>query len=205
MTVRIMASAVVVGMIQKTIKMLLKLAAVVAAVAVAFILFVVLGFLYRTRTVDKIYASVDDMEREPRTRNVLRYLPSTATDIHFISKARFGEYTDRFSCKIEESEFIRFAKERSYVVATNSFTKLDYGSNEQEDGGIVVWRSEQIESDAERQRQLVFGDAPAPTRFLSISDSHAFDGGAIGGSWRRIFVFDRDSDKLTGYLWANLL
>ena len=192
-------------MVLKTIKRLLKLAAVIAAIAIAFILFVMLGFLYRTRTIDRVYASVDDMEREPRTCHVLRYLPSTATDIRFVSKARFGEYTDRFACKITESEFFRLANKRSYVVATNSFTKLDYGSYEQEDSGFVSWRDEQIESDEERQRRLVFGDAPAPTRFFSITDSHAFDGGAIGGNWREIVVFDRDSGKLTGYLWANLL
>ena len=189
----------------RTIKTLLKLAAVIAVVVVAFILFVVLGYLYRTRTIDRVYASVGDMERESRTCHVLRYLPRTATDIHFVSKARFGEYVDRFACKTTEAEFLRIAKEHSFALATNSFAKLDYGSYEQEDSGFVAWRNDQIESDDERQRTLVFGDAPAPSRFLSITDSHAFDGGAIGGSWRSIFVFDQDTGKLTGYLWANLL
>lgn len=195
----------VAGMTQKTIKTLLKLVLVIVVIVVSFILFVVFGFLYRTRTIDRVYASIDDMEREPRTRHVLCYLPSTATDIRFVSKAHFGEYTDRFACIITESEFFRLAKKHSYCVATNSFIRLDCGKYEQEGGERIGWRNGQVESDDERGRHLVFGDAPAPTRFFSITDSHTFDGRAIGGSWLRVVVFDRDSGKLTGYVWGNLL
>ena len=205
MNMRMMSVRTAGGAVSETAKTLLKLAAVIAVIVVAFILFVVFGFLYRTRTIDRVYASVDDMEREPRTRHVLRYLPSTATDIRFTSQAGFGKYTDRFACKITESEFFRLARKHSYYVATNSFTRLDYGSYEQDDRVFVRWRDEQIKLDDERQRRLVFGDVSAPKRFFSITNSHAGESGGKGGSWRQIVVFDRDSGKLTGYLWANLL
>ena len=162
-------------------------------------------FLYRTRTIDRVYASVDEMEDDPRTRHVQRFLPKSATNIHFISKARFGEHTDRFSCQVPEADFICFAKERSYIIATNSFTALDFAHYDQEDREYVRWRNAQMDSSDNVQRRHVFGDASAPRRFFSITESHAFDGGAVGGNYLGIIVFDRDAGMLTGYDWGNCL
>jgi hypothetical protein len=163
------------------------------------------AFLYRTRTIDRVYASVDEMGDDPRTRHVKRFLPKAATNIHFISKARFGEHTDRFSCQVPEADFICFAKERSYIIATNSFTALDFAHYDQEDREYVRWRNAQMDSSDNVQRRHVFGDASAPRRFFSITESHAFDGGAVGGNYLGIIVFDRDAGMLTGYDWGNCL
>ena len=163
------------------------------------------AFLYRTRTIDRVYASVDEMEDDPRTRHVQRFLPKSATNIHFISKARFGEHTDRFSCQVPEADFICFAKERSYIIATNSFTALDFAHYDQDDREYVRWRNAQMDSSDNVQRRHVFGDASAPRRFFSITESHAFDGGAVGGNYLGIIVFDRDAGMLTGYDWGNCL
>ena len=184
------------------------LSAAIGAVLIGFGLAVgyAIGvFLYRTRTIDRVYASVDEMEDDPRTRHVQRFLPKAATNIHFISEARFGEHTDRFSCQVTEADFICFAKERSYIIATNSFTALDFAHCDQEDREYVRWRNAQMDSSDEMQRRHVFGDAPAPRRFFSITESHAFDGGAIGGNCLGIIVFDRDTGMLTGYDWTNFL
>ena len=163
------------------------------------------AFLYRTRTIDRVYASVDEMGDDPRTRHVKRFLPKAATNIHFISKARFGEHTDRFSCQVPEADFICFAKERSYIIATNSFTALDFAHYDQEDREYVRWRNAQMDSSDDVLRRHVFGDASAPRRFFSITESHAFDGGAVGGNYLGIIVFDRDAGMLTGYDWGNCL
>ena len=130
-----------------------------------------------------------------------QWMPETATDIHYKVAKSFGGYEVRFSCRTSEADFVRFAQEHSHVVATNSFTMLDYGQSEQEDS----WRRQQMETDDERQRKLVFGGAPVPNRFLSITKSHAFDGGAVGGSSREIVVFDQDAGVLTGYIYVNCL
>ena len=114
-------------------------------------------------------------------------------------------YTNQRLLENVEAEFVRFAQENSHIVATNSFTMLDYGDSEQEDSSFVEWRREQMETDDERQRKLVFDGAPVPKRFLSITKSHAFDGGAVGGSSMEIVVFDRDTGLLTGYIYVNCL
>ena len=44
-----------------------------------------------------------------------------------------------------------------------------------------------------------------PDRYISLTRSHAFDGGAVGGSWRVILVLDRDTNKLTAYHKDNCL
>jgi len=134
-----------------------------------------------------------------------QWMPKTATDIRCKVSKRFGSYEVRFGCRTSEEEFVRFAQENSHIVATNSFTMLDYGDSEQEDSSFVKWRRKQMETDDERQRKLVFDGAPVPKRFLSITKSHAFDGGAVGGSSREIVVFDRDSGLLTGYIYVNCL
>ena len=134
-----------------------------------------------------------------------QWMPKSATDIHCKVAKSFGEYEVRFSCRTSEAKFVRFAQEHSHVVVTNSFTMLDYGDYEQEDSSFVEWRRKQMEADDERQRKLVFDGAPVPNRFLSITKSHAFDGGAVGGSSREIVVFDQDSGVLTGYIYVNCL
>ena len=187
-------------------KMLKMLALCVGVVLMLFVLLagVVVGcYSYQTRTIDHVYATYDEMMDERRARHLRRWLPNTATNIHFASKAKFGMHTDHFSCSLSESEFARFAQEHSYVIATNSFIMLDYGSPEQEDAGFARWRREQMARDADTQRRLVFGGAPAPKNYLSHTESHAFEGGAIGGNSRYIVVFDRDAGRLTGYVYVN--
>ena len=141
--------------------------------------------------------------RDKHCRNHARqWMPKTATDIRYKISQRFGEYEVRFSCRTSEADFVRFAEEHSHVVATNLFTMLDYGENE---GISSQWQENQRETDDERQRNLVFDGAPVPARFLSITKSHAFDGGAVGGSSMEIVVFDRDAGLLTGYIYVNCL
>ena len=144
--------------------------------------------------------------RDKHCRNHARqWMPKTATDIHCKVTKSFGSYEVRFGCRTSEADFVRFAQEHSHVVATNSFTMLDYRDSEQEDSSFNEWRREQMETDDERQRKLVFDGAPVPKRFLSITKSHAFDGGAVGGSSREIVVFDQDAGVLTGYIYVNCL
>ena len=59
--------------------------------------------------------------------------------------------------------------------------------------------------DAETQQRLVFGERPLPERLISLTQSHAFDGGACGGSWRVILVLDLDTGEMSGYHKNNCL
>ena len=138
-------------------------------------------------------------------KHARQWMPKTATDIHCKVTKNFGSYEVRFGCRTSEADFVRFAQEHSHVVATNSFAMLDYGHYEQEDSSFVEWRREQMETDDERQRKLVFDGSPVPDRFLSITKSHAFDGGAVGGSSMEVVVFDQDTGVLTGYIYVNCL
>lgn len=160
---------------------------------------------YQTRTFDRVYSSKSDLPNGHRTRAVKRFLPDSATNIQLYGTAKFGEFENHFSCRIGESEFIEFAARNNYEIITNGFTKLDYGSFEQESSSFIEWRNEQIESDAKRQFQLVLGEAFPPKRFFSHTESHAFDGGAVGGCWRWIVIFDRDACKLSGYVFESCL
>ena len=190
---------------RRTLKILARAAGVALIVLAIFAAVMVGGYCHATKTIDCVYGSYDEMMGERRAEHLRRWLPSSATDIHFVSKARFGRHEERFSCAVSEPEFVRFAEGHSYAIATNSFIRLDYGQPEQEDSGLRRWRMEREAHDAETQRRLVFGDAPAPERYFSHTESHAFDGGAVGGSWRCVIVFDRDAGRLTGYFSESLL
>ncbi len=157
---------------------------------------------YMLRPIDGVYASHAELMKESRTSLLRRWIPESARQIHFASKARWGQYTNRFSCRVTESEFVRFAQTHSYEIATNSFIMLDYGTPEQEDRGFSRWKAEQMAKDSETQTKLVFGEDPSPKRFFSHTESHAFDGSCAGVS-RKIIVFDRDSGALSGYVYCN--
>lgn len=161
------------------------------------------GFMaYECRTIDCLFSTNGEMARSSkRAARFAEWFPPTATDIRYSSEAKIGECTERLTCHCEEADLLRFAVEHSYPLATNSFTMLDYYIPEQ-DASYVY---EQMEKDAETQQRLVFGEKPLPQRYISLTQSHAFDGGACGGRWRVIFVLDRDTNELTGYHWANWL
>lgn len=152
---------------------------------------------YEYRTIDRSFATNEGMAgSSTRAAMLAKQLPPTVTDIRYRSEAKFGERTERLTCHCEAADLVRFATDHSYPLATNSFTTLDYGE---------CYRYEQIEKDAETQRRLVFGDRQLPERYISLTRSHAFDGGAVGGSWRLILVLDLDTNELSGYHWNNCL
>ncbi len=157
---------------------------------------------YDCRTIDRTYATREEMMRDSRSKRFAKWLPHTTTDIHYLSQGKFGEFTEHLTCRCKESELVRFAHEHAYPLATNAFTMLDYYIPEQ---GDVSWAYAQMEKDPKTQRRLVFGDRPLPERFISLTRSRAFDGGASGGQWRVILVLDRNTDELTGYHWTNWL
>lgn len=159
-------------------------------------------FAYEYRTIDCSFATNREMNGSSmRAARFSRCIPPTVTDIHYYSEAKFGECTERLTCHCEEADLVRFAVEHSYPLATNSFMMLDYYIPEQ--GGSHVY--EQMAKDSETQHRLVFGDKPLPDRYISLTRSHAFGGGAVGGSWRVILVLDRDTNKLTAYHRDNCL
>lgn len=163
---------------------------------------------YDCRTIDCSFATNGEMAgSSKRAARFAKWFPPAATDIHYRSEAKFGECTERLTCHCEEEDLVRFAVEHSYPLATNSFTMLDYALPESASGGSCAYRrwEEQRAKDPETQHRLVLGERPLPMRYISLTQSHAFDGGACGGQWRVIFVFDRDTNELTGYHWANWL
>ena len=158
---------------------------------------------WQFRVIDCRYATQGEMDGGGfRPRAFARWLPPGAKDIHYHSEATFGRVEERLTCHCDEADLVRYAVKHSYPLATNSFVMLDYHIPEQ---GSLQHVEEQMSKDAETQRQLVFGERPLPERFISLTQSHAFDGGACGGSWRVILVLDRDTGEMSGYHWANFL
>lgn len=157
---------------------------------------------YDCRTIDRSYATQEEMIRGSRSKRFAKWLPHMATDIHYLSHGKFGEFTEHLTCRCREADLVRFAHEHAYPLATNAFTVLDYYIPEQ---GDVSRAYAQMAKDPETQRRLVFGDRPLPERFISLTCSRAFGGGASGGQWRVILVLDLDTGELTGYRWTNWL
>ena len=157
---------------------------------------------WQFRVIDCRYAAKDEMDGGFRPREFARWLPPSAKDIHYRSEAKFGQVEERLTCYCDEADLVRYAIEHSYPLATNSFVMLDYHIPEQ---GSLRHVEEQMSKDAETQQRLVFGERPLPERFISLTQSHAFDGGACGGSWRVILVLDRDTGEMSGYHQANWL
>ncbi len=158
---------------------------------------------WQCRAIDRRYATTGEMAFGGfRPSAFAKWLPPSAKDIHYRSEAKFGQVEERLTCHCEETDLVRFAVEHSYPLATNSFIMLDYPIPEQ---GISQYVQEQMEKDAETQQRLVFGERPLPARFISLTQSHAFDGGACGGEWRVILVLDRDTGEMSGYHWNNCL
>ena len=158
---------------------------------------------WQCRAIDRRYATTGEMDGGGfRPRAFARWLPPGAKDIHYRSEAKFGQVEERLTCYCDEADLVRYAVEHSYPLATNSFVMLDYHIPEAESLQHV---EEQMAKDAETQQRLVFGERPLPERFISLTQSHAFDGGACGGSWRVIFVLDRDTGEMSGYHWNNCL
>ena len=143
---------------------------------------------WQFRVIDCRYATQGEMDGGGfRPRAFARWLPPGAKDI---------------TCYCDEADLVRYAVEHSYPLATNSFVMLDYHIPEQ---GSLQHVEEQMAKDAETQQRLVFGERPLPERFISLTQSHAFDGGACGGEWRVILVLDRDTGEMSGYHWNNCL
>ena len=157
---------------------------------------------WQFRVIDCRYATKGEMDGGFRPRAFARWLPPGVKDIHYRSEAKFGQVEERLTCRCDEADLVRYAVEHSYPLATNSFVMLDYHIPEQ---GSLQHVEEQMAKDAETQQRLVFGERPLPERFISLTQSHAFDGGACGGSWRVIFVLDRDTGRMSGYHWATWL
>ena len=158
---------------------------------------------WQFRVIDCRYATQGEMDGGGfRPRAFARWLPPGAKDIHYRSEAKFGQVEERLTCRCDEADLVRYAVEHSYPLATNSFVMLDYHIPE---AGSLQHVEEQMSKDAETQQRLVFGERPLPERFISLTQSHAFDGGACGGRWRVILVLDRDTGEMSGYHWNNCL
>ncbi len=158
---------------------------------------------WQCRAIDRRYATTGEMAFGGfRPSAFAKWLPPSAKDIHYRSEAKFGQVEERLTCHCEEADLVRFAVEHSYPLATNSFVMLDYPIPEQ---GSLQHVEEQMSKDAETQQRLVFGERPLPARFISLTQSHAFDGGACGGEWRVILVLDRDTGEMSGYHWSCCL
>ena len=158
---------------------------------------------WQFRVIDCRYATQGEMDGGGfRPRAFARWLPPDVKDIHYRSEAKFGQVEERLTCRCDEADLVRYAVEHSYPLATNSFVMLDYHIPE---AGSLQHVEEQMSKDAETQQRLVFGERPLPERFISLTQSHAFDGGACGGSWRDILVLDRDTGEMSGYHWNNCL
>ena len=157
---------------------------------------------WQFRVIDCRYATKGEMDGGFRPCAFARWLPLSAKDIHYRSEAKFGQVEERLTCYCDEADLVRYAVEHSYPLATNSFVMLDYPIPEQ---GSLRYVEERMSKDAETQQRLVFGERTLPERFISLTQSHAFDGEACGGSWRVILVLDRDTGEMSGYHWANWL
>ena len=158
---------------------------------------------WQFRVIDCRYATQGEMDGGGfRPRAFARWLPPDVKDIHYRSEAKFGQVEERLTCRCDEADLVRYAVEHSYPLATNSFVMLDYHIPE---AGSLQHVEEQMSKDAETQQRLVFGERPLPERFISLTQSHAFDGGACGGRWRVILVLDRDTGEMSGYHWNNCL
>ena len=158
---------------------------------------------WQCRAIDRRYATTGEMDGGGfRPRAFARWLPPGAKDIHYRSEAKFGQVEERLTCYCGEADLVRYAVEHSYPLATNSFVMLDYHIPEQ---GSLQHVEEQMAKDAETQQRLVFGERLLPARFISLTQSHAFDGGACGGEWRVILVLDLDTGEMSGYHWNNCL
>ena len=158
---------------------------------------------WQFRVIDCRYATQGEMDGGGfRPRAFARWLPPGAKDIHYHSEATFGRVEERLTCRCDEADLVRYAVEHSYPLATNSFVMLDYHIPEQ---GSLQHVEEQMAKDAETQQRLVFGERLLPARFISLTQSHAFDGGACGGNWRVILVLDLDTGEMSGYHWNNCL
>lgn len=167
-------------------------------------------FAYQWRTIDRVYATYDELMSEKRFSLLLqmrKWVPENARDIHCRSTAALGSGTATFSCRMTEQAFRQFAREMSYALATNAFCKLDYGESYDQSGGECRerWYEEMAETDRARQGKLVFGERPVPESFLSCTESHAFDGCHAERVYRRILVYDLKDGVLYGYAWRNLL
>jgi len=157
---------------------------------------------WQFRVIDCRYATKGEMDGGFRPHAFARWLPPGVKDIHYRSEAKFGQVEERLTCRCDEADLVRYAVEHSYPLATNSFVMLDYHVPEQ---GSLQHVEEQMSKDAETQQRLVFGERPLPKRFISLTQSHAFDGGACGGEWRVILVLDRDTGEMSGYHWSCCL
>ena len=158
---------------------------------------------WQFRVIDCRYATQGEMDGGGfRPRAFARWLPPDVKDIHYRSEAKFGQVEERLTCRCDEADLVRYAVEHSYPLATNSFVMLDYHIPE---AGSLQHVEEQMSKDAETQQRLVFGERLLPERFISLTQSHAFDGGACGGRWRVILVLDRDTGEMSGYHWNNCL
>ena len=86
-------------------------------------------FAYQCRTIDRVYATYDELMSEKRFSMLLqmrKWVPGNARDIHCHSTAALGSGAATFSCRMTERAFRQFAREMSYALATNAFCKLDY-------------------------------------------------------------------------------
>lgn len=190
----------------KTWKRLLKGCFRVVLIFVVLVGTLIVGpCIYKYRTIDRNYATYEEVAAEPRAKRMCQFLPVIATDIHYFSELRFGSCTERFNCKVTERDFVDFARLKKYSLVTNAFKMLEYAIPESEGECGRRWRMERMARDHETQCRLVFGETPLPAHYLSYTDSHEFDGGARAGSYRNIIVFDRDSERLIGYLWMSWL
>ncbi|MBR1921158.1 MAG: hypothetical protein IJ829_04025 [Kiritimatiellae bacterium] len=140
-----------------------------------------LSELHEDRLVEQMASVVDAM------------VPPAATKIRFSGcRGGFVGFMHAcFSCKVSEPDFMRFAAERGYPLATNVFRNAN--------AEIVDGKDHPAEMDLDQIGGWLFVDddaAPQPKNYVSYWFGYRNDGGVI-------LLFDLDSQTLYGDYSSN--
>ena len=139
-----------------------------------------LSELHEDRLVKKMTPLVDTM------------VPPEATEIHFSGKRGFMFGHARFSCKVSEADFMRFAAEQEYPLATNVFRNANVE--------IVDGDRYPAEMNLDQIGGWLFvndnGAAPQPKNYVSYWFGYRNYGGII-------LLFDLDLQTLYGSYSSN--
>ena len=142
--------------------------------------FVNLSELHNDRVVKQMASLVDTM------------VPPEATEIHFSGKRGFMLGHASFSCKVSEADFMRFAAEQEYPLATNVFRNANVE--------IVDGDRYPAEMNLDLIRGSLFvndnGASPHPKNYVSYWFGYRNYGGTI-------LLFDLDSQTLYGSYSTN--
>ena len=119
-------------------------------------------------------------------------VPPEATEIHFSGKRGFMFGHASFSCKVSEADFMRFAAEQEYPLATNVFRNANVE--------VVDGDRYPAEMTLDQIGGWLFvndnGAAPQPKNYVSYWFGYRNYGGTI-------LLFDLDSQTLYGSYSSN--